>query len=133
MVENIHSKKMEMVHIHLRSINKMSEKTQLEVLCMDKIPRLLRGEPASDVFKEPAKEIRACNAFCPEYYSIKGFTNTNLCEQDLQTVFLPDCRLGYPPIAQRSPKCTGNYPHPFVPPGIIFKEEDSTLIQKHKG
>ena len=84
----------------------MSEKTQLEVLCMDKIPRLLRGEPASDVFKEPAKEIRACNAFCPEYYSIKGFTNTNLCEQDLQTVFLPDCRLGYPPIAQRSPKCT---------------------------
>lgn len=50
--------------------------------------------------------IRLCDKTCPDYYSTKGFVNNNLCEQDLELVVLPYCRLGYKPIVQSSPICT---------------------------
>jgi len=100
----------------------MDKKSQLQILCEERIPRLLRGESASEVFEGENKNMRLCDQTCPDYYSAKGFPNNNLCEQDSEMVFLPYCRLGYPPIAQSSPKCTDEdqkssqrssiYPHP---------------------
>ena len=83
----------------------MDKKSQLQVLCEEKIPAILRGVPSKEVFKENV--TRTCDKTCSDYYPARGFSNNNLCEQDLQPIVLPFCRLGYPPIAQSSPKYIG--------------------------
>jgi hypothetical protein len=82
----------------------MSEKAQLEFLCTEKIPRLLRGDPPADVFRE----VRKCTESCPDY-AFLGHVSP-FCEKDRKLVGSEEyCRFGYPPIAQSSPKCTPSY------------------------
>jgi hypothetical protein len=84
----------------------MEKKLQVEVLCTEEIPRLLREESPAVVFDE---SIRLCDKeHCPKYHAPRRLSNRKFCEQDLGFVFLSHCRLGYPPIAQSPPKCIEN-------------------------
>jgi hypothetical protein len=87
--------------------------SQLQVLCEEKIPRLLNGECPEVVFEKSARSLpkcteylRLCNNLCIDYYPAKGTSNTPLCEQDNQPVLFPYCKLRYPHVTQSSPKCT---------------------------
>jgi len=108
------------------------EKSQVEILCTEKIPRLLMGEGSKEVFgKRKAlvekalfesrsalvrdlflENLRPCDETCPEYrvltLNLEG--DDAICEQGLMEVSSSYCRLGYSPIARSPPKCKDDYP-----------------------
>jgi hypothetical protein len=45
----------------------MTEKSQLQILCEEKIPRLLNGESPSEVFKDYAQSLPKCTEYKTQY------------------------------------------------------------------
>lgn len=66
----------------------MTKKSNVEILCYEQIPALLRGAPPEEVFT-------------------KDWAYDPICQRDGKSAILGHpCRFGYLLVAQSSPKCT---------------------------
>jgi len=79
----------------------MAERSNLEILCDEIIPALLRRASPEEVFEE---RRRVCSESCTDYAFIGH--KIPFCEKDLLPIPEDLCRHGYSSIAQSSPKCT---------------------------